>query len=320
MKCIVCGRESEYRICGKCFAEKNILVSIPNIEIEVCSRCSNVKFGKDWIRIDLEEATEKKISKDLQFFKDFVVKGFEISGNSLIIFGEIYGDEISITLPLSLKIRRISCPRCSMESGGYYEAIVQVRAHGRSLRKEEIKKIEEIVEKVLEEGTGEKEFLLKVEENVFGIDFYFGSQKIGEKVSRRIANELGGNIFRSKKLHTRIDGRDAYRFTFLIKLPEVEEYDVVLKDEKICVVKNARLQKGIDILTGKSVNIAKSNLITRKNSMRWGVITNLDEHIAEIMDSEGRIFHVIRPCGAEIGKEVFIFEFSQKTYAFPRDI
>ncbi|MFN3383468.1 MAG: NMD3-related protein, partial [Archaeoglobaceae archaeon] len=214
----------------------------------------------------------------------------------------------------------ITCPRCSRESGGYYEAIVQVRAQKRSLRNEEVERAMKIVEKILGESEGEKDFLLRFEETSSGIDFYFGSRKIGEKVSKAIADEIGGSISKSKKLHTRIDGRDVYRFTFLVRLSEAENYDVVLKDDKICVVKNAKIQKGVEIITGKAVNISGATLIAKKEEMSWGVITNLDESIAEVMDSEGKIFHVPRPFGAEIGKEVFIFNFGQRTFAFPRDL
>lgn len=320
MRCILCGKESNFKICGSCFAERNTLAYLPSIELEKCGKCGSFRFGREWARTDDAKAIERSVFENLVVFPDFNLERVEILKNSAIVTGTIYGDLVSVTIPLNLRIRTITCPRCSRESGGYYEAIVQVRAQKRSLRDEELEKARKIVESILSGSEGEKDFLLKVEETKSGIDFYFGSRKIGEKVSKAIAEELGGTISRSKKLHTKIDGIDVYRFTFLVRLSEAENYDVVLKDEKICIVKNAKLQKGVELMTGRTVNVSKATLIAKKEEMSWGVITNLDESIAEVMDSEGRIFHVPRFFGAEIGKEVFIFNFGQKTFAFPRDL
>ncbi|MEM0202653.1 MAG: 60S ribosomal export protein NMD3 [Archaeoglobaceae archaeon] len=320
MRCIVCGKESKFKICGSCFAERNTLAHLPSLELEKCGKCGSFRFGREWVWVDERSAIEREVFRNLAVFPDFSVESVEILKNSAVIKGTIYGDCVSLTIPLNLRTRTITCPRCSKESGGYYEAVVQVRAQNRSLRKEELEKAREIVESVLSGSKGEKDFLLKFEETKSGIDFYFGSRKIGEKVSKMIADELGGSVFRSKKLHTRVDGNDVYRFTFLVRLFEAEDYDVVLKDGKVCIVKNAKLQKGIELMTGKAVNVSGATLIAKKEEMSWGVITNLDESVAEVMDSEGRIFHVPRSFGAEIGKEVFIFNFGQRIFAFPKDL
>jgi nonsense-mediated mRNA decay protein 3 len=320
VRCIVCGKESKYKICGKCFSERNSLISLQKFELEICSRCGNVKTRKGWIKLDLKKAIEERVLEEVRVFPDFNIEKIEIAGNTILFSGEIYGENVSVSAPLSYKIHRIACPRCSRESGGYYEAIVQIRAKGRGLREEEIRIINKIAQEVVELTSGEKDFILKIEEKESGLDFYFGSKKIGEKFSRKVANELGGSVLTTRKLHTRIDGRDVYRFTYLVKLSEAEESDVVLKDGKICVVKNARLQKGIEILSGKSMNIEDSKMIAKRDSMAWGIITNLDEHVAEVMDSSGRLFQVPKPYGAEIGREVLIFEFEKKVYAFPKDI
>lgn len=320
MKCIVCGKESEFKICGYCFAERSTLASLSTVELEKCGKCMRFRFGREWVLVDEAKALERGVFENLTVFPDFKVESVEILRGSVVIVGDVYGARVSVTIPLSFRIRTITCPRCSRESGGYYEAIVQIRAQNRSLRREELEKAREIVKIVLNESKGEKDFLLKFEETKAGVDFYFGSRKIGEKVSKMIADALGGSVLRSKKLHTRVDGRDVYRFTFLVRLSEIEDYDVVLKNGKLCIVKNAKIQKGIELMTGKAIDISGSTLITKKDEMSWGIVTNLDENIAEVMDSEGKIFHVPRFFGAEIGKEVFIFSFEEKTFAFPRDL
>lgn len=318
MKCIICGKESENKICGKCFVERFKIAELEKFELELCSRCGAIKVGKDWKNIELGEALEFEILKNLNLNPEFRIQEVRLN-YSILIKGKIRGEEVELTLPPSYRIRRTSCSRCTRESGGYYEAIVQIRA-GRRLREEETKRILEIVNSILQDSEGERDFLSKFETFKYGMDFYFGSRKIGEKVSKKISEEFGGRIFESKKLHSRMDGQDTFRFTFLVRLPEYEEGDAVIRDERIYIVKNARLSKGVEILTGKTGNVTNSVLIAKRDSMKWGIITDLDENLAEVMDEDGRVFAVSKPFNAKVGAEVFIFEYKEKFYAFPRDL
>lgn len=318
VKCIICGRESEDKICGRCFVERFRIAELEKFELELCSKCGAIRFGRDWKNIGLSEALKFEILKNLKLNPEFRIKEIKLN-DSILIKGEIKGEEVELTLPLSYRIHRISCPRCTRESGGYYEAIVQIRA-GRKLREGEIERIIEIVRSILQGCEGEKDFLSKFETFKYGMDFYFGSRKIGEKVSKRVLEEFGGRIFESKKLHSRMDGQDIFRFTFLVRLPEYEEGDVVIREGRIYIVKSARLSKGVEIFSGKTANITNSVVIAKRDSMKWGVITDLDENIAEVMDEDGRVFAVSRPFNAKVGGEVFIFEYRGKFYAFPIDL
>lgn len=319
MRCVVCGKEGEYKICGECLVERKVVARIDNFTIELCSKCGSIKIGKDWLEICMDEAIQRFVCDKLRIEPNFNVHEITISEKFAILRGILNGDAVEVSIPYSYKVRRISCPKCSLESGGYYESVVQLRAVKRELKNEELEKAKEIVNRTISESEGEKEFLTKFELTKGGVNFYFGSRKLGEKVSRRIADELGGKIFESRKLHTRVDGRDAYRFTFLVRLPEYEEMDIVVKDDTLYVVKNAKLGKGIDFLSGKHGSILNSSVAVKNSSFGWGVITNLDESTAEVMTERGVVL-VQRPFGAEIGKEVFVFEYKNKIYAFPRDI
>lgn len=295
------------------------MASIEKLNIEICSRCGYIKIRGNWIRIPLEEAIKKSVNEKLRVDPNFQVDEIILADKFLILKGVLNEDVVEVTVPFTYRFRKICCPRCSMESGGYYEAIVQVRADKRDLKVGEIEKAKEITNRFLLESEGEKDFLTKFEVNKNGIDFYLGSRKLGEKISRKIAEELGGKVFESKKLHTRVDGRDFYRFTFLVRLPEYEEMDIVEKGDTLYVVKNIRMAKGFDFLSGKYANIMKTNVAVKREFLRWGVITNLDESSAEVTTEKGVVI-VQRPFGAEIGKEVFVFEYKNKNYAFPKDL
>lgn len=299
--------------------ERKKVASIEKFTLELCRKCNSIRIGRDWLKIGLDEAIQRLIFEKLQVEPDFELHEIVISDKSVILKGILNGDFVEFSVPFSYGVHKISCPKCSMESGGYYEAIIQLRAEKRLLRSEEIEKAKEIVNKSILEQNGQKDFISKFEVLKNGVDFYLGSRKLGERVARRIAEELGGKIFESRKLHTRVDGRDVYRFTFLIRLPEYEDLDIVVKNDTLHVVKNARMGKGIELATGKYASISNAKVAVKKESFSWGIITNLDESSAEVMTEKGVVV-VQRPFGAEIGKEVFIFEYKNKSYAFPRDL
>ena len=324
MRCVVCGREIERGyICGRCASERYQLVSIDPFEIVICSKCGSFRYGRRWKKERFEKVLEDAIYKNLKVMDGFEVKSLTLDLDSRLITlrGDLFGDYVEVTTGFSFKLRKICCPRCSRESGGYYESILQLRCDGRGLRDYEIEAARKIIENVLESESGnEKSFISKIEEKKEGIDFYFGSRDTGRKASRKIARELGGRVVESKKLHTRIDGRDAYRFTYLVKLPSYEEGDVVEKGGRLFLVKSRKSGRGVDIFEGKSVNISGARIVARKGEMRSGVVVNVDERTVEIVSDNGEVFVTDRPCMTEIGSEVLIFEFRGKLMVFPKDL
>ncbi len=322
MRCIVCGREIEDGyVCGSCIAEREEIVRIEPIEIVQCSRCGFVRVSGKWKNISLEEAIKREVLRSMFVLEGFDVKDVKIDLKlkELTVSGYLFSDYVTVKVPFNLKVKRTTCLRCSRISGGYYESIVQLRAENRKLKDYEISEAKRIIQEVLEnEIENERAFLTKVEEKKEGIDFYFGSREIGKKISRKIAERLGGSITESKKLAGRSDGVDLFRFTYLVRLPSYEDGDVVLKDDSICVVKNRRVGKGIDIFTGKSVNIKNSKLIARKSELFEGVVVNVDESVAEVMSNDGRVFFVNKPYAVEIGEDVYVFEYNDNFYAFSK--
>ena len=324
MKCVVCGKEIEHGyLCGKCMVEKTEVVRVSPLEILMCSRCGAIRVGRRWVRRELDDVIEDLILKNTRVAEEFDVREVVVDPSSHIVYyrGTIAGDEVEVRLPFTLTLKKLSCPKCSRESGGYYESIVQVRAKNRELEEEEMEKVIGILEEVLEkEGDNEKAFISKIERKKGGVDIYLGSRNIGMKVSRRISRELGAEITESKKLHTRIDGRDVYRFTYSVKAPEFREGDVVDSDGKMCLVKNVRSKKGVDILTGKTINLGREPVVARKGGTIGGVVVNVDKTTAEIVCDDGKVVSVDKPYGVKIGSEVRVFKHLDRYYAYLNDL
>lgn len=324
MRCIICGKEVKNSyICGNCIVEREEVVKVEPIEIVQCSRCGFIRIGGKWKNIELEEAIKNELLKSIYVIDGFDVEDIKIDlrNRELTVSGKLFGDFISVKTPFSLKIKRTTCLKCSRISGGYYESIVQLRADNRKLKDYEISEAKRVIQEVLEnEIENEKAFLTKIEEKKEGIDFYFGGRDIGKKISRKIVEKLGGKIIQSKKLAGRKDGVDLFRFTYLVRLPSYENGDIVLKDENICIVKDRRAGKGIDIFTGKSINIKDSKVIARRSDLFEGIVVNIDETVAEVMSNDGRMFMVNKPYATEIGDSVYIFEYNNNYYAFSKKI
>ncbi len=324
MKCVVCGREIEHGyLCGKCTVEKMEVVRVNPLEILMCSKCGSIRLGGRWVRKELDEVIEDLILKNTRVAEEFDVREVVVHSSSRIVYyrGTIAGDEVEVKVPFTLTLKKISCPKCSRETGGYYESIVQVRAENRELEEEEIEMAISILEDILKKEEGnEKAFVSKIERKKEGVDFYLGSRNIGRKVSRIISRELGAEITESKKLHTKIDGRDVYRFTYSVKAPGYREGDVVECGGKICLVKNVRSRKGVDILTGKTVNLSKEFVVVKKDETVGGVVVNVDETTAEIVCDDGSVVSVDKPYGAEMGSEVRVFRHRNRYYAYLKDL
>ncbi len=203
--------------------EKEEVAKISEFEITVCSRCNFIRMGNRWVEKSVEEVLEEMILKNARVVEEFNVSEIAIAQEQCIFRGEISGDDVEVVVPLKYKINKVLCEKCSREAGGYYESIIQLRAAGRDLSDEEIEKALEIVDEVISSAPeDQKAFVSKVERKREGVNIFFGSRNIGKKVSRIILRKLGGSLTESKKLHTRIDGRDVYRFTYRSNCPSTE--------------------------------------------------------------------------------------------------
>ncbi len=327
-RCPICGRPvKDTDLCVSCYVERGELVKLNGIiRITRCPRCGFYRIGGKWIDMSFEEAVIRHVRSSMDVHPDFKIRDIEIEKSrkdySVMIRGYFKGEEVEIRRVVDVRIVRETCKRCSMESGGYYESIVQIRADGRKIEDEEIEKIMEIVRDVMDrEGGHQKAFISKIVERKEGIDFYFGDRNIGRKVSRLVVRTLGGRITESKKLHTVLDGREVYRFTYSVRLPCYRVGDVVDENGTICVVINQKDAKALS-LDGTTVNLRDPKLIIRREEIRRSVVVGCDEFVVEVLHPvTQRVICARRPkADIAIGSEVFVFEYGNDIYVIPKEI
>ncbi|MCO5381074.1 MAG: NMD3-related protein [Methanosarcina barkeri] len=71
------------------------------------------------------------------------------------------------------------------------------------------------------------------------MDLYMGSMNASRQVCRLITSELGGSFSESPTLVGMKDGKNLYRITFAIRLPEFRPGDVIRFREKVIQIKSS---------------------------------------------------------------------------------
>ena len=325
MKCASCGKESNYAVCGRCLAEKYEIVSVPPVvEIAHCSRCGDFRLER-WRAVSLEDAVRYHLFRELRLHDELQVDdvqfepvGDEIGRYRLLVEGMLRDFPYACKGSFEVRLKKIACEKCSRQAGGYYESILQIRADRRDLRDDEIRKIFEIVENaLLKERSNPKAFISKIETRKEGIDIYLGDKNLGQKLSRIISRETGAEIRESNKIAGRADGRDFYRFTYLIRLPGFFRGDVVLEGDVVAVVRDVPRKKGYDVRTGRPVRLRNPSVIARRDELKESSVLNVDEATIEILDPFTFETAVVeRPeMKVEVGDTVYVLRHNDRLIA-----
>lgn len=265
--CPKCGKETEEffdSVCEDCFRQGITLLEPEGQELSVsiCPHCGGFFKGKEQTSIELavESAVRKALGKKYgpETAIELAELHVELAENKrsarvyLVVKAEISGVTIEESGDRTFTLKRAICDRCSRIAGGYYAAIVQIRADWRIPTDEELALAESIAYSV----RGEAEFVSKEQMLKEGLDIYVSSADYGRRIARAVVKQFGGNYSESQKLYGRKGGRELYRVTFLVRLPGYSEGDVLeLAGKRIAVEKVVAGEglEGVDVQTGERV-------------------------------------------------------------------
>ena len=200
--CPKCGRTSDEvkfidAFCIYCYP---VNIKVPGkVELERCTRCGNMKMRGEWTAFS--EAKIKNLILD-KCKGDFESAEYDMD-RQVVVF-RLKHTDATIEKPVALDIRKTICLQCSRISGGYFEAIIQLRGN-----RQKVEKSAEMLIKRAETKT----FIAKTDDKEEGIDIYLGSSK----VVVGLMAELGVRALITKKLIGREQGKRLYRTTFLIR-------------------------------------------------------------------------------------------------------
>ena len=190
-------------------------------------------------------------------------------------------DEVKHT---TVYVRQTVCPRCSRFLGGYFEAILQVRAEGRPLTEEERKVIGKLVEEKVDEIMRKDRmgFIQDTIEKEEGLDFYMGSTSSARKLAQAIKERFGGTISEAYELVglDRQTSREVYRTSVSIRIPKFQKGDIVA-DRRGNVYEVERVDgKGLSLM----------NLSTRESEHRdWKTVKREGIDTVETERSEAMV-------------------------------
>lgn len=308
--CPICGREVEklYEgVCKECFINENELFSIPQvIDIVLCRDCGSYMIGKSWIHNNknLTQIIEEHVLRNLKV--DSNVNSFWINiklfeedeknyNAEVIVGGEIYDFSFEQSKYVRIRIHKALCDVCSRRYSGYYEAIIQLRGPDSPV----IEALEEIRR---EFENNIKEFILKEERVKGGINVYVSSYKLARKIVRKLHDEYGGEIKETATLHTRKEGKDVYRFTYLYRVPEYYRGSVLMDSSgRVFVVKKifGKSIDLIDLVYGKErkeyvEEIKKKYKIIHAKPYEAQILYFISENEVSILDPQTYAEHIVR--------------------------
>ncbi len=228
--CPRCAKETDELfegLCRDCYLETKKFVEVPqNISVLVC-RCGRSNEKKKWVQnVSVEEMIERVVMSNVRKDKDTDVRleyePFGINGKTLVPVCVVArrvvgGREIEKSAQVVFTIIPQTCDVCSRVSGGYYEAIIQIRG-----AKHKQNQVLELVKRIVGQykDTDKFSFITQVQDSKVGVDVYLGSSKIAGKIeqeSKRIYNVA------SKITHSVCgmkDGRALNRITILLRISD----------------------------------------------------------------------------------------------------
>lgn len=254
--CPRCGRECDKlfdSVCKDCFFETFKLIELPHVlHVRICSACGAYFHRSRWENVGNTEDVVLRAVENALFIHseagdvEVYFEPREITPYIYHVRAEVDAvvreEPVHAEAETEVRIQRTACDMCSRESGGYFEAIIQIRAAGRFPTEDENKRCMAIAREAMESMRKKGDrlaFISEVLEQKEGVDLYMGSMNASRQVCRLITSELGGSFSESPTLVGMKDGKNVYRVTFSVRLPEFRPGEVMRFRGKIIHIKSS---------------------------------------------------------------------------------
>lgn len=201
-KCGATNQEMPFSgpFCVKC---KPVHIKCPKrLEYLRCSKCGKARLKGNWVECDEEKLAMEVISKCKG---EFLRGSYSFHEQEATFFVGGRDRIFPVKEKINVSIVKNLCPDCSRKSGGYFEAIIQLRGPLSRINR---------YDKMLRKAIMKKTFVTKQVERKEGLDLYIGNSKaVVEALS-----EMGIKAKITRKLSGEREGKRLYRTTFLLRL------------------------------------------------------------------------------------------------------
>ncbi|WP_048134997.1 60S ribosomal export protein NMD3 [Methanolobus tindarius] len=307
--CPKCGKSTTklfHGRCKECFLENFTLAEIaPVMHAKLCPTCGARNVKNKWVdHGSLEEIVIRTVedalfvhemAEDIEVYIEpraqtpYLYK-VHIEVDALLL-DEMFHQE----LKTEVRVIRESCDMCSRISGGYFEAILQIRATNRIPSDEEKQECINIAGSVLERLINKGDRLAFISSSLElkeGTDLYVGSSNAARHICKEITSHLGGSFSESASLQGMKDGKDIYRITFSLRLPEFMPQDII--DHKGRIIEIRKFSKnvtGIDVETGARFTatpeeINGATLIAKRKDLPKTMLVAIENEDLMVLDPD----------------------------------
>jgi nonsense-mediated mRNA decay protein 3 len=331
--CPNCG-ESSFGLCEHCIAQGRTIPTIPKfLSIHVCPTCSDHFLKGKWVTASIDRAVIKAIEDALKINPDetaFSVVLNEISPTALQAHVKNNAGEAQYkSFDVTVRINRISCDRCARISGGYYESKVQIRADRRIPERPELERALEIAKRTIDLGKRDDRlaFIAKTVWLKEGLDLYIGTVKAAKQIVRALLKEMGGKSSDSAQLIGRRDGKDVYRITFVMRLPEFQTGSIVSSHAHIYeICSTTSKTNAVDLETGhrtalNAQDLRDADLIGNRSDVRRTVLVAIDADEVHLLDPETYVTLTIKKPlyvrKEDEGKEIEVVKTQEGVFILP---
>lgn len=320
MFCVECGKETDETfngLCIECYVKINKFFDIPSsIVVTICKNCSSYKIDKEWMQGGLESLIKKFLERST---KHDEIKNFRVNieKNKVTCSGNFHGFFIREDGQINIKIKNSICEVCSRMKGGYFEAILQVRKENMEMTESEIKLSDEIVYGKASAYGGA--YISKRERKHGGVDYYMGDKKIAASAARILNDAFRGETNISSSLIGVKDGREVYRNTYIVRIPEYSKNGYVEINDRVYRVFDMGKRIGLrDMASGEKKYFYRNEMSKAKVmdvDELEAIVLSKKENEIQILDPENyRTVVISKPKEIETGEKVKIIKWKGRIY------
>lgn len=330
MFCVRCGKEVGDAtlvggVCADCYLEENALVSLPEtVNLNRCVHCGARQRGEQWVEMNtsLEAALSSEVREAVvadRRVRDMVVnvqmtaqdeRNFHVDAD---VSGVSEGIAFRRHLTTRARLKGGTCLRCSRMTGGYFEAILQIRASRRDMTRDELRKARGICSRIIDRivGDGDKNaFVLKDEEMHGGLDVTVGTNNSAKMMVKALLSEFGATVTESARLAGVKDGNDIYRITYSVRIPEYALGDAVVLEDKVQIVQSVNAKKVTlrdpgtgRVRTQNREDVDEAQILPRAEAKDAVVVADLGAELQVLDPWTYATVNVIKPADFKAGAE-----------------
>ncbi len=213
--CPRCGKSSRdvafiASLCKDCYLQRQPLYTLPELDLDRCVKCGRIRLKGLWLyEPHLPEYLKEKIKSN------HVIKGIStkmhVDPVSKLAHADIEikvvaeGQAVTLNDRLDFRLIRTQCPECGLRSGGYHEAIIQLRGNPE--------KVERLLQKLIRRLEA-RTFISKIVHHKEGPDIQVGKKR----AALETLSQLNVEFTMSNKLVGEHQNKQVFRTTACVRL------------------------------------------------------------------------------------------------------